>query len=107
VLRAGAGADCPPGAMRWRYLVSRSMTKMASITLKAKATIASVISLLSRMGGPPVGPVPPAPGVEVSPPCQPPSPPVTRLARFVTIQRICKFSAQCSPITRVIIRAPI
>jgi hypothetical protein len=52
--------------MRWRYLANRSMTKMASITLMAKAIIASVISPPLFVWEPPVGPVPPAPGEEVT-----------------------------------------
>jgi hypothetical protein len=47
-----------------RYLVSRSMTSSASITLRASTKTALSISLLSFVWGPPVGPVPPAPGEE-------------------------------------------
>jgi hypothetical protein len=53
--------------MRWRYLASRSMTSMASITLMAKTMIAFGHIPPLLVWGPPVGPVPPAPEEEDSP----------------------------------------
>ena len=94
MLRAGAGAT-PARSLRRRYLVSRSMTNMASISAMAKHRVLGMSPPL--LYGPPVGPVPPAPGEEDSPPSQPDSPSVTKLARFATIQRNCKFSAQRVP----------
>lgn len=82
------------------------MTNVASITLMVNSTIAVLICPPLRFGEPPFGPVPPTPEVEDSTAIQLGSATVTKLARFVTIQRVCKFSAQLSPITRLIVRAP-